>query len=150
MNFTYKRTSSNHQDFQYLVGLLDEDLAIRDGDEHDFYHQYNGIENLDCVIVIYHGDQAIGCGAIKKYNDYTFEVKRMFVLNEYRGRRIATSLLNRLESWAKELSASKLILETGIRNPEARALYQRAGFEVIDNYDQYIGMDNSICFAKSI
>lgn len=150
MNLTFKNSTSSDQDFKSLVKLLDRDLSVRDGDEHDFYHQYNGIENLSNVIVIYDGNLAIGCGAIKKYNESTVEVKRMFVLNEYRGRRIATTLLEKLESWAKDLGFSRLILETGMRNPEAIALYRRAGYKTIDNYDQYIGRENSVCFAKPI
>ena len=62
----------------------------------------------------------------------------------------ATKLLEKLESWAKDLGFSRLILETGMRNPEAIALYRRAGYKTIDNYDQYIGRENSVCFAKPI
>lgn len=150
MNLLFKRSSSKNQDFIDLVNMLDQDLAVRDGDEHEFYHQYNGINDLEHVIVIYDNDKAVGCGAIKKYNDSTVEVKRMFVLEEFRGRRIATLLLQQLEFWAKELRFKELILETGARNPEALALYQREGYKRTKNYDQYIGMDNSICFAKPI
>ncbi|MFT4668785.1 MAG: putative acetyltransferase, partial [Ulvibacter sp.] len=39
-----KRTSSENQDFITLVKLLDADLAIRDGDEHSFYNQFNKLD----------------------------------------------------------------------------------------------------------
>jgi GNAT superfamily N-acetyltransferase len=55
-----------------------------------------------------------------------------------------------LEKWVKELSYSKCILETGKRQPEAIALYQKNGYHIIPNYGQYIGMENSVCFKKEL
>ena len=45
---------------------LDNYLAVIDGEEHDFYHQFNKIESLKNVVVLYDGSKAIGCGAFKK------------------------------------------------------------------------------------
>ena len=52
MNSKIIRTESSHEDFVKLVRQLDHYLAIIDGDEHDFYHQYNQIENLDHVVLL--------------------------------------------------------------------------------------------------
>lgn len=148
MNLIFKKSSSNNKYFKELVVRLDQDLALRDGDEHDFYHQYNGIDQLDYVIVVYLDDIAIGCGAIKPYSIDTAEVKRMYVRDNFRGKRIATMLLKELEYWAVDLHFVKLILETGTRNPEAMAVYRRCGYIRRENYDQYANIETSVCFEK--
>jgi putative acetyltransferase len=144
------RTDSGHQDFQLLVRLLDQDLQIRDGADHSFYAQFNKIDQLRNVIVAYAEDKAIGCGAFKPYAERTVEIKRMFVLPEFRGQRIAQQILSELEAWAKEDGACICILETGQKQPEAIRLYQRSGYERIPNYGQYAGVDNSVCMQKTI
>ena len=144
-----QRTDSSNVDFMKLVALLDKELSVRDGEEHDFYHQFNHIDNIKNVLVAYAGDDAIACGAIKAYDDSAAEVKRMYTRLEYRGKGIASKLLIALEKWAKELSFEKCILETGIKQPEAIALYKKNGYSIIENYGQYSGVTNSICFEKS-
>ena len=145
-----KRTNSAHQDFIALVSLLDADLAQRDGKEHAFYHQFNSIQKLQHVLVAYENELAVGCGAIKQFDSNAMEIKRMFVLPEYRGKSIATTLLLALERWANELGFKRCILETGKRQPEAIALYQKNGYAVIPNYGQYAGIANSVCFQKNV
>lgn len=145
-----ERTNSKNQDFKKLVASLDEYLRITDGDEHAFYNQYNTIESLREVVVVYTGSLAVGCGAIKPYDSDTVEIKRMFVLPKARGEGIATQILKSLEQWASELNYKKCILETGKRQPEAIALYTKTGYTVIPNYGQYQGMENSVCFQKQV
>lgn len=148
MNLSFYKSNSHNKDFKELVAKLDKDLALRDGDEHDFYHQFNGIDQLDYVIVVHVDDISIGCGAIKPYSNDTAEVKRMFVIDNFRGQRIATKILKELEKWAEKLNFTKLILETGVRNPEAIAVYRRCGYIRRENYDQYVSMESSVCFEK--
>ena len=143
-----KRTTSQHPDFIQLVQYLDAELAERDGDEHAFYHQFNSIDSLQHCIVLYEGSEAVGCGAIKAYDHTTVEVKRMYVTNTQRGKGLATQVLKHLETWATELGFQRCVLETGIRQPEAIALYKKNGYHQIPNYGQYIGVENSVCFEK--
>ncbi|MFO7445403.1 MAG: GNAT family N-acetyltransferase [Ignavibacteriaceae bacterium] len=144
------RTNSDNKDFAFLVALLDADLAVRDGDDHPFYAQYNKIDAIKYTVVAYENDKPLGCGAIKEYQPGIMEIKRMFVLPETRGKGIATKVLLELEKWAAELSYSKCILETGKKQPEAIALYKKNGYTMIPNYGQYAGMDNSVCFEKRL
>ena len=74
----------------------------------------------------------------------------MFVPTEHRGRGIAKDILKELESWAVELSFKRCILETGLKQPEAIALYTKSGYTSIPNYGQYQGMYNSVCFEKIV
>ncbi len=145
---TLKKTNSQDLDFQKLVIELDKDLAIRDGDEHQFYAQFNKITNIKHVIIAFENDFPVGCGAIKEYEEKIIEVKRMFVLPEKRGKGIASMILHELEIWAKELGFEKLILETGNKQHEAINLYKKNNFLITQNYGQYAGVENSVCFEK--
>ncbi len=144
------RSTSESREFIELVKLLDAELALRDGTEHSFYAQYNTIDNLKHAVVAYDNAIPCGCGAIKKFDGETAEVKRMFVLPEYRSKGIATAILLELEVWAHALSYSRTVLETGKRQPEAIALYTKNGYSPIPNYGQYVGMVNSVCFEKNL
>ena len=147
---TLKRTNSDDADFQNLVRELDKDLAIRDGNEHSFYAQYNKIDAIKYVVVAAENDVPVGCGAIKIFEPNSMEVKRMFVPPDKRSKGIASIVLQDLELWVKELGNEKCLLETGLKQPEAIRLYEKNGYAKIPNYGQYIGMDNSVCFEKII
>lgn len=144
------RTDSDNTDFRELVMQLDKDLAIRDGDDHAFYAQFNKIATIKHVVVAYDGATSVGCGAIKEYENGTMEVKRMFVTPDNRGKGIGSVVLKELEAWAKELGNNKCILETGEKQPEAIQLYKKNGYNIIPNYGQYKDVAASVCFEKSI
>lgn len=144
------KTTATNPDFINLVQKLDAYLALTDGDEHDFYNQYNHIETLKYVLVAYENEVAVGCGAIKEFDKKSMELKRMFVTSNQRGKGIATQLLTALEDWAKALGFQKCILETGKRQTEAIALYHKRQYQVIENYGQYKAMENSVCFEKQL
>lgn len=141
------KTNSNHSDFQKLTQLFDEYLVEIDGDEKDFFAQYNQIY-IDNVIVCYEDEIAVGCGAFKEYEPTVAEIKRMFVLPEKRGKGIASTVLNALEIWAKENGFQHAILETSNQLTNAISLYQKSGYEVIPNYGQYIDVESSVCMKK--
>ena len=147
---TIKRTTSESIDFQNLVVLLDKDLRIKDGEEHDFYAQFNKIDKINHVVVYYSNNEAIGCGAFKEFDSNTVEIKRMFVYPDFRGKGIASTVLKELEIWASESDYTNCVLETGKNNPEAIALYQKSGYEIIPNYGQYENVVTSVCLKKSI
>jgi putative acetyltransferase len=147
---TIKRTDSTDADFIELVRKLDEDLAIRDGADHSFYHQFNKIDMIKHAVVAYEENKPFACGAIKEYTDKAMEVKRMYVLPEKRGQGLASQILQSLEEWAKELGYYKCVLETGKKQPEAIQLYTKNNYSIIPNYGQYEGIENSVCFEKMI
>ncbi|MEO5948674.1 MAG: GNAT family N-acetyltransferase [Chitinophagaceae bacterium] len=145
-----KRTKSSNNDFQTLVKALDADLKIRDGEEHDFYHQFNKIDMIKHAVVAYDGDLPVGCGAVKEFAADAMEVKRMFVPPQHRGKGIASIILKELENWCRELGYKKCILETGKKQPEAIELYKKNGYHIIPNFGQYSTVANSICFEKDL
>ena len=107
-------------------------------------YQPLSIESLDKTLFV----TLEGNKAIKKYSEDTMEVKRMFVSPENRGKGIASQILNELTIWSKELGYTRCILETGVKQLSAIALYKKNSFEVISNYGEYENIDNSICFEK--
>ncbi|WP_158839841.1 GNAT family N-acetyltransferase [Polaribacter sp. L3A8] len=144
------RTNSEDRDFINLVKELDAYLKITDGEEHAFYHQFNNIDVLKNLVVVYVDKKAVGCGAIKKFDNTSVEVKRMFVSKDDRGKGVAQKVLQELETWAKELGYKKCVLETGKRQVEAVKFYQKCNYKVIENYGQYKEMENSVCFEKAL
>lgn len=144
------RTNSENIDFIQLVVQLDKLLADLDGRDHDFYNQYNKTDKIKHVVVAYSAEFPVACGAIKKFDTETMEVKRMFTDANFRGKGLATQVLTELENWALELGYSKCILETGKRLPDAVRLYQKMDYLPIPNYGQYVEMGNSICFEKKL
>ncbi|MDI9310997.1 MAG: GNAT family N-acetyltransferase [Limnohabitans sp.] len=141
------KTNSDNPDFKMLSALFDEYLVDIDGEERDFFAFYNNVQ-LDNVLVVYENEIAVGCGAFKKFDDYTAEIKRMFVLPNQRGKGTATLILSELESWATQQGFTSYILETSPKLTSAVALYKKTGYHLIPNYGQYIGVENSICMKK--
>jgi putative acetyltransferase len=144
------RTNSNNADFIELVKHLDAELANRDGNEHSFYAQFNKIDSLKHVVIAYENELHVGCGAIKEISAGIMEVKRMYTLPTHRSKGVASLILKELERWAIELNCKTCILETGRRQPEAIRVYEKNGYKYIENYGQYKGVENSVCFQKQL
>jgi len=150
MPVKFIRTTSENADFRKLINALDEDLYQRNGEAQLQYRQYNQVDSIDHVVVIYFEGKPVGCGCYKRFDDTTVELKRMFVLPEMRGKQLAARMLQKLETWAIEEGNIAAVLETGHRQVEAVRLYTIAGYSLTENYGQYIGMNESICFRKKL
>jgi len=144
------RTDATNPAFRELVALLDAELAERDGPQHGFYHQFNGLEGLDRVVLADHDGQWVACGAMKEFGEDALEVKRMYTRVPFRGQGLAGAVLEELDRWAAEAGFIRLVLETGRRQPEAISFYGKHGFQKIENYGPYVGVANSVCFEKSL
>ena len=144
------RTDSSNTDFQNLVKLLDADLAILNGENHAFFDQFNKIDMIKNCIVIYIDEIPAACGAFKMFDDTTVEIKRMYTNPEFRKRGLATAIVKELENWAKEMGYEKIVLESSLEQNEALSVYEKSGYQRIPNYGQYIGVDASVCYEKTI
>lgn len=145
-----KRTDSKDSNFVDLVSQLNRYLKTVDGEDHEFYMQYNTIDVLKHVVVAYLNNLPVACGAFKPFNDKNVEIKRMFTHPEYRGQNIATQILSELEIWASELGYTSCVLETGKRQVEAVKFYEKNNYKTIENFGPYKGVKNSICFEKEL
>lgn len=131
-----------------MIQKLDAELKVTDGEDHDFYNQFNGLDGIEHLLIAYLEDTPAACGGFKPFDQTTAEVKRMYTIAEARGKGLAKSVLQELENWARSLGFKSLILETGIRQHAAIALYEAAGYRRIPNYGQYAGIAESFCFKK--
>jgi GNAT superfamily N-acetyltransferase len=94
--------------------------------------------------------RVIGCGALRPIDTETAEVKRMYVIEEARGRGVATQILERLEASAVAMGYGRIRLETGEAQPEAIRLYEKAGYRRIPCYGEYVDDPRSLCFEKEL
>jgi aminoglycoside N3'-acetyltransferase/GNAT superfamily N-acetyltransferase len=102
-------------------------------------------------LVVRRSGQPVACGAVRRLEDGSGELKRMYVAPGERGRGVGRTLLAGLEDEARELGISRLVLETGIRQSQAITLYRRAGFEPIPAYGEYaLSPGTSVCMAKNL
>ena len=103
-------------------------------------------------VVAWDADQALGCGALRRMVDEQGsygEIKRMFVKPEMRGHRIAEKILNHLDAIALAEGLESLLLETGVRQPEAIRLYERCGYSIRGSFGGYAEGFGSVFMEKS-
>ncbi|QOG03713.1 GNAT family N-acetyltransferase [Flavobacterium sp. MDT1-60] len=144
------KTTSENPDFISLIKTFDIFLWERYPELKNDYWGNNVIEFNPNVVIIYLDEIAVGCGCFKKYNQNTAELKRMFVSPEARGLGVAQLIIKELENEAKNQGFETMILETLYKQIEAINLYQKVGFEIVENYEPYEGLTNSVCMSKSI
>jgi GNAT superfamily N-acetyltransferase len=139
-----------------LIGALNAELDDRYPEEGANHFDLAAEEVADgrgAFLVAFLDDEPIGCGAVRRISPTVCEIKRMYVAPSARGRGVGRRILNELESIARRLGASHLVLETGVRQPEALALYTRAGFATIPLFGSYADTPHpelSVCMAKDL
>ncbi len=149
---TISLDGSESEDAQSLIRQLDEDLLRRYPAlkaVHGLHPQDGADPNFTFVIARVDGN-AVGCGALRRLKSGVGEVKRMFVLPEFRGRGIARNILQALESRARDLGYSLVWLETGIGQPEAIGLYRSARYCEFPGFGEYVGNPFSVCLEKRL
>lgn len=144
------RTDSSNTDFQNLVKSLDATLSEHNGENDDFFAQFNTIDTIKNCVVAYIDDMPAACGAFKPFSEDTVEIKRMFTDPEFRKKGLGSAIVKELESWAAELNFKKAVLETSKDLKSAISVYEKNGFSRIPNYGQYIGVEQSVCYEKEL
>ena len=136
-----------------LIEALNTELLGRYPEEGACHFRLDANEVANgqgAFLIALRSGQPVGCGAVRRIETNTGEVKRMYVVPQERGRGVGRAILNAIEAEARALQLSRLVLETGVRQTEAQALYQRAGFSTIDPFGEYIHSPLSICMAKTL
>jgi putative acetyltransferase len=150
MNFKIENASPKLVEVNMLSDELHKELELIYGNGiiEDFID-----ENKQMLIffVAYNEEEnAIACGALKHFDDSSAEIKRMYVKPTYRGRGLSKLILRQLEDYAKELNYQRLILETGLKQPEAMNLYIKFGYKPLECYGRHANDPDSRCFEKTI
>ena len=143
-------TDTSNEDFVELISDLDAELNKRYGSKQSNYDKHNKIDPIDTAIVGYLNGKAVACGCFKQIAANTIEIKRMYVDPHHRRNGFSQKVLNELEKWASKLGYLEALLETGKGQPEAIALYKKCGYQIIENYGPYKGLENSVCMKKII
>ncbi len=136
-----------------LIAALNEELLARYPEEGSTHFRLDADEvapGRGLFVIAWRADDAVGCGAVRRLDPATAEVKRMYVAPRARGARIGAGILAALEAEARALGVGRLVLETGARQPEAVALYRRAGFAEIPPFGPYVDSPLSLCMAKAL
>lgn len=107
-------------------------------------------DDRGAFLVAYLAGEPLGCGAVRRLEETSAELKRMYVAPSARGHGIGRALLNQLEHEARRLGARRLLLETGIRQQAALALYRNEGYAVIPAFGEYVDSPTSVCMAKDL
>lgn len=116
-------------------GLSEEEVAPGDG----------------AFLIAYLDDAAVGCGAIRRIDETTAELKRMYVEPSARGRGIGKELVAALENEARLLGVARVVLETGTRLSRAIRLYEACSYARIPLFGEYLSSpETSLCFGKTL
>ncbi|TAK63163.1 MAG: GNAT family N-acetyltransferase [Bacteroidetes bacterium] len=120
--------------FQQYANSLDVDLCFQDfpNELKTIDKQYN--KPGGALVIAFHDTSAVGCVGIRKYDNDTAELKRMFVQPEYRGHHLGQQLLEFTLSVARELNYKKIRLDTLPTMKQAQQLYRSFGFYEISPY----------------
>jgi GNAT superfamily N-acetyltransferase len=136
-----------------LTAALDAHLASRYSADQRFgpnLRPEHLAPGLGTFVIARADERAVGCGALRRLDQATAEVKRMYVEPELRGRGIAKQILDHLEAAARKMGTRRLVLETGIYQAEAIQLYRQVGFNPVRCWGDYAGVLTSVCFEKHI
>ena len=107
--------------------------------------------DIDVFLVARSADgRVVGCGALRRLDDTSAEVKRMYVEPPCRGSGVAKALLRALEEMARTRGWSTVRLETGPAQPDAIRFYEREGYRPIPRYGVYIGSGLSLCYERAL
>jgi putative acetyltransferase len=102
------------------------------------------------LFVAFDGDTPVGCSVIRRLDAETAELKRMYVVGSARRKGVALELMRITEDEARRLGVSRLVLETGDRQPEAVALALKLGFVRVPRFGRYIDSPLSVCMEKRL
>lgn len=136
-----------------LIGALNAELSHiypEDGANHFQLDPDEVAEGRGTFVMVWRASKAIGCGAVRRIDPQTGELKRMYVVPEERGTGVGRILLEWLEAQARSLGLTRLVLETGTRQLAAVGLYRRAGFSETAPWGEYIDSPLSLCMAKEL
>jgi len=127
-------------DFELCFQDFDKELEELPGD----YAEPNGV-----ILLAQSGGKTEGCAALRKIDDETCEMKRLFVRPRFRGRKIGRLLAERIIKEGKRIGYKKMRLDTTPQMKEAIQLYKSLGFREIKPY-RFNPIEGAIYMEKSL
>jgi putative acetyltransferase len=140
-------------DVQALIARLNAELTASYPNPEDNFFELSD-EQVDgrrgVLLLAKAGGEPVGCGALRRLDPATGEIKRMYVAPAARGAGVGARILAELERHARALGIRRLLLETGERQAAAVRLYERAGFVPIPCFGEYAAAPLSLCMGKEL
>jgi GNAT superfamily N-acetyltransferase len=137
-----------------LIEALNDELTglyPEPGANHFQLNPEETAKGRGAFLVVYRGEAPVGCGALRLLDAETGELKRMYVSPSERGKGLGRRLVAELEAEARALGIRRLVLETGVRQLAALALYRATGFQPIPLYGEYhLSPGTSVCLGKEL
>ena len=134
-----------------LLAELDEYLNRLYAADRNYLLDVEALCAPEVAFFIAHCDgETAACGALRRIDDASAEIKRMYVRPRFRGQGVGRALLLALESHARATGVRRLVLETGVDQPEALALYERHQFVRRACYGEYRDDPTSVFFEKHL
>jgi len=145
-----RREDLNSSVAQTLIAALNAELTKLYPEEGATHFRLTADE-VAAFVVAYRDSAPVGCGAMRRLDATTAELKRMYVIPAARGEGIGRAVLEALEAEARKLGIERLVLETGTRQDAALHLYRRSGFREVELFGEYLeSPTTSICMAKDL
>lgn len=155
-----RRVPFDHPDAVKLNDQVQAEYHVRYGDGGDATHLDPAmfLPPSGLYLIAYdEQDRPVATGGWRTQNksdagylDGDAELKRMYVMEELRGRGLARRILAALEEDARSAGRTRMVLETGSKQPEAVALYSSSGYEPCAKFGYYRFHELSMCFAKPL
>ena len=149
---TYTWTSVTNSDFQMFYQITEDYYSSLVGgvSKRKGFVPYNASAQIPDVLIAYDDGKAVGCAGLKRYNDKSTEIKRVWVQPEYRRQHIADKMMQLVEQKAKEQGFARVILQTRPQMTEAVVMYTKRGYKLIENYPPYDKLIGAVCYAKEL
>ena len=148
----YIWTDGNNQDFQRFYLKTEEYYSKIAGGKKNRtgFIPYNLSESISDVLMAYADGKAVGCAGLKRYSSQDVEIKRVWVEPDWRGKHIATRLMDQIEEKARQMGYKRAILQTRPIMLDAVGLYKSREYVLIDNYPPYDKLEGAICMALDL
>ena len=136
---------------QRLIEELQEEYVLRYGGRDETPVTPGEFDAPHGRFLLVHRDgELVGCAGLRRRSEVDVEVKRMFIRRPYRGRGYARDLLALVEQQARDLGFGRVLMETGLAQPEAIGLYESSGYERIPGFGHYRNEPQNRCYAKEL
>lgn len=145
-----KRVDAENEELLALAHALDEYYFRVVGEVQKKYARYNDPHGMGCRMVAYENGRAVGCGCWKAKDAHTAEIKRIYIVPEYRRRGVASEVICALEQDAAQHGYVQAVLETARTTKDSAALYLKLGYQVMPYYGSPAGAENCLCFEKML
>lgn len=151
VTFTLETVRYDSPEAHLLIEELQDEYVIRYGgrdetpvDPDDF------APPRGTFLLAYRDGRLVGCAGMRRRSDGDVEVKRMFIRRPFRRRGYSRDLLALIEDEARTMGFTRILMESGLGQPEAMSLYESSGYDRIPGFGHYRNEPQNRCYAKAL